>query len=198
MSITGENRRKIGRVILDWRGHVRPFEDTAYWSKRFAPFEDVFARTRPTAAVKLYRNERTDIDNQYGKRFTSWSWSPQQVEGFGWGQRRMVMTYARPQDILVDVAAFGPTIDRDHLGEVILRPGRYKIVPWRWSMSVADEPTHPVGEALALRYQEHREGGADDLVVDLRRIVVEHLGKKYAEVPDEFLIEAARTEWEKR
>lgn len=125
--LSGDDRARAARVISDWRQHVRPFEDTAYWSKRFGPFEDVFAKTRARGPVTLYRNERTDVDNGYEQRFTSWSRRPEIVERFGWGERRMVWVTVRPEAVLVDVSAFGKKIDRDGMQEVILRPGKYKI-----------------------------------------------------------------------
>jgi hypothetical protein len=129
--ITPKMRQRVRRVLKDWQRHARPFEDTAYWSKRFLPFADVFAHTLPARPMQLFRNERTDIDNRYTDRFTSWSRRPDAVEGFGWGQRRMVTAVFKPEDILVDFINLD--LDTEGFEEVIVRPGRYSITPWlRW------------------------------------------------------------------
>jgi hypothetical protein len=122
-------RRRVRGVLTDWRQHKRPFEDTDYWIRRFAPFEDVFAHTRGSRPLELWRNERTDINNRYTDRFTSWSSRDQDVEGFGWGQRRMVTAWFKPSDILVDFHNLGH--DPEAMREVIVWPGNYDIIPWR-------------------------------------------------------------------
>lgn len=127
--ITLPMRQRVRRVLKDWQQHARPFEDTAYWAKRFLPFADVFAHTLPTYPVELYRAERTDIDNRYAARFTSWSRRPDRVEGFGWGQRRLVTAVFAPADILVDFVNLD--LDTEGFQEVIVRPGHYNIIPWR-------------------------------------------------------------------
>lgn len=125
--LDGKDIKRAARTISDWRGHQRPFEDTAYWSKRFSAIEDVCEKTRPNGHIVLWRNERTDIDNLYEKRFTSWSKRPELVERFGWGERRLVWVRVRPDAVMCDVTAFGPNVDRDLLEEVILKPGNYHI-----------------------------------------------------------------------
>jgi hypothetical protein len=127
--ITPAMRQRVRRVLKDWQQHARPFEDTTYWAKRFLPFVDVFAHTLPTRPLELFRAERTDIDNRYADRFTSWSRRPDNVEGFGWGQRRMVTAVFQPEDILVDFVNLD--LDTEGFQEVIVRPGHYNIIPWR-------------------------------------------------------------------
>lgn len=128
--ITGRDKMTISRVINDWRNHLKPFEDTEYWSKRFAPFEHIWEKTRPSQPMLVYRNERTDIDNNYETRFTSWSDNPDSIHNFGWGKRRMVWAYLRPEHILCQLTHFGPNIDGDQMREVIVRPGKYDILPF--------------------------------------------------------------------
>jgi hypothetical protein len=131
--ITPKMRSRVRGVLRDWQWHKKPFEDTPYWSKRFAPYEEVFAHTRPPHPVTLYRSERTDIDNRYGDRFTSWSRVPSAVENFGWGSRRMVEATFQPEDILVDF--LNVDLDSEGMQEVIVRPGKYDVKPWdKWAM----------------------------------------------------------------
>jgi len=125
--IEPKDKIKIAKVIADWRQHKQDFENTKYWSERFAPFLEIFQKTIPEKPIYIYRNERTDIDNKYEERYTSWSTDYRSVEGFGWGKRRMVWAYIRPEHILVCLQAFGSKIDRDNLNEVILKPGKYDI-----------------------------------------------------------------------
>ncbi len=127
--ITPAMRKRVRSVLTDWRQHLRPFEDTKYWAKRFAPFEAIFAHTRGTRPQELWRNERTDIDNQYANRFTSWSLNYRDVEGFGWGSRRMVTGWFEPNDVLVNFHSLG--YDPEAMAEVIVWPGIYDIIPWR-------------------------------------------------------------------
>jgi len=127
--ITPKMRQRVRRVLKDWQQHARPFEDTTYWARRFLPFADVFAHTLPARPIQLWRAERTDIDNRYAERFTSWSRDPRNVEGFGWGQRRMVTAVFEPADILVDFVNLD--LDTEGFQEVIVRPGRHQIIPWR-------------------------------------------------------------------
>ena len=154
-TITPEMRRRVERVIRDWRQHARPFEDTAYWSKRFLPYDDVFQRTVGTTSRRLYRSERTDIDNQYENRFTSWAHREGDVHGFGWGSRRTVTAMFRPEDILVDFVNLGN--DKEAMGEVIVRPGRYAIEDYRsWYRQLLDReramrenpPSSPIKAAI--------------------------------------------------
>jgi len=125
--ITAKDKQQAAKVIYDWRNHKKDFEDTAYWTERFEKAEKAFAKTRPTKPIVLYRNERTDIDNKYEHRFTSWSRRPELVERFGWGERRMVWTTVLPESVVVQVSHFGHNIDRDNMEEVIIRPGKYNI-----------------------------------------------------------------------
>jgi len=127
--ITPAMRKRVGRVLRDWRQHHRPFEDTEYWAARFLPFDDVFAHTRGTQPVRLWRSERTDIDNRYTTRFTSWARSAAAIHSFGWGTRRMVTAVFEPDDILVDFVNLD--LDPEQMQEVIVRPGDYQIWPWR-------------------------------------------------------------------
>lgn len=123
------DKQRVGRVIRDWQQHVKPFEDTEYWSKRFAPHEEVFARNKPKGTVQLWRSERTDINNQYDKRHTSWSTNPNNINNFGWGTRRMVTGYFKPEHILASLPHLG--LDTEGLGEVIVRPGNHQVIPWK-------------------------------------------------------------------
>jgi len=123
------DKQKVGRVIRDWQRHVKPFEDVEYWSKRFTPHEEVFARNKPKGTVQLWRSERTDIDNQYDKRHTSWSTNPNDINNFGWGTRRMVTGYFKPEHILASLPHLG--LDTEGLGEVIIRPGNHQVIPWK-------------------------------------------------------------------
>ena len=124
-----DDKRKIRTVLRDWQHHKQDFFNSTYWNRRFAPFEEVFARYKSRRPVQLFRSERTDIDNNYTMRYSSWSKSTNCIHDFGWGERRMVTSVFNPQDILVDFEMIG--LDTEHTKEVIMRPGNYDVKQYR-------------------------------------------------------------------
>jgi len=161
------DKQKVGRVIRDWQQHVKPFEDVEYWSKRFAPHEEVFARNKPKGTIQLWRSERTDIDNQYDKRHTSWSINPNDINNFGWGTRRMVTGYFKPEHILASLPHLG--LDTEGLGEVIVRPGNHQVIPWKLAFdrqgafNIHEEPER--AKASGLLKEEPIEKGLGAMVL---------------------------------
>jgi hypothetical protein len=144
-SLTGRDTQRVERLVRDWQKHHHDLRDTPYWQRRFDAVEDVLAKTRPTRPVQLFRSEPTNEPDQYRTRFTAWSPSYDDVHGFGWGDRRTVSAIFRPEHVVIDIGRF-PGLDRRDLGvgEVIVRPGDYKVVPWKPGDKKPARPDAPV------------------------------------------------------
>lgn len=144
-SLMGRDTQRVERLVRDWQKHHHDLRDTPYWQRRFDAVEDVLAKTRPTRPVQLFRSEPTNEPDQYRTRFTAWSPSYDDVHGFGWGDRRTVSAIFRPEHVVIDIGRF-PGLDRRDLGvgEVIVRPGEYKIVPWKPGDEKPVRPDAPV------------------------------------------------------
>jgi hypothetical protein len=153
--LTGRDTQRVERLVRDWQKHHHDLRDTSYWQRRFDAVEDVLAKTRPTRPIQLFRSEPTNDPDQYRTRFTAWSPSYDGIHGFGWGDRRTVSAIFRPEHIVLDVGRF-PSLDRRDLGvnEVIVRPGDYKVVPWKPGDKKPARPDAPVqGTEPELREQ---------------------------------------------
>lgn len=127
--IMKNDRARAIKVIKDWQQHKEDFFNKSYWEKRFAPFNEIFEKYKPKVPVQLFRNERTDIDNKYDQRYSSWSLRENVIEKFGWGERRMVTSIFRPADILVSLVHLN--LDDEQMSEVIVKPGIYDIKPYK-------------------------------------------------------------------
>lgn len=123
------DRKRARKVIQDWQHHKQDFFNTQYWQKRFAPFEEMFSKYKPSRPVELFRSERTDINNKYEDRYSSWSWKHEEVENFGWKDRRLVVCTFNPADILVSLPHIG--LDSEAFQEVIVKPGNYHVRPFK-------------------------------------------------------------------
>lgn len=147
--------QRVARLVRDWQRHQHDLRDTAYWQKRFNALEDVLAKTRPSGVVQLFRSEPTNDPEQYRTRFTAWSPSYDAIVGFGWGERRMVSAFFRPESIVVDVGRFSSLDQKDlGVGEVIVRPGNYEVVSWKPGSAPPPRPDAPIhSDETTLRAQ---------------------------------------------
>lgn len=127
--LTAQDKRRATPIIKKWLGalYTETFVD---WAKSFAKIEDVSWKTRPPKPVVIYRCPRTGGETGEYDRWTAWSYD--QNISFGYGGRchgRRIMAMVHPDDIEIVLPAFGDKIYPEGMSEVVLRPGRYIVVP---------------------------------------------------------------------
>ncbi len=147
--ITPAERKRVSRIVWAWvgggPGNAKP---TSYWDKGFASVEGIFVKTRPKHNIQLYRSEGVGTpDEFYQTRFTSWSTDLREVEGFCGSpdtKCRVVSAIFSPDEIVVVIQGLGGSFDVGNMCEVIVRPGHYHMVPWKYD-------SKPLPERLAQR-----------------------------------------------
>lgn len=141
---TGADRRRVAPIVRRW---LRSFyERDVDWGPLFRPYEEIFRKTRPVRPVVIYRcptQEGAPPEDGVYDRWTSWSYDPMINFGRGHCLRNRIKARVHPDDIEVVLPAFGENVYPEGMAEVILRPGRYIVVPAATGM----EPDPPLSQA---------------------------------------------------
>jgi hypothetical protein len=125
--LTAKDKKRAGPVIQKWLDALFD-EGDIRWEPLFAKIEDVSRKTRPPGLVTIYRCPRTAGETGEYDRWTSWSYDHDISFGLESCHGRRIMARVWPNDIEVVPAAFGDEYD-EGMSEVILRPGKYIVVP---------------------------------------------------------------------
>lgn len=125
--ITGADRRRAAPIIRKW---LQSFYYTDVdWGRYFPKYEEIFSKTRPRRPITIYRCPRAPGETGEYDRWTSWSLDNSINFGIGSCWKNRIQAAVYPDDIEVILPAFGGKIYSEGMSEVILRPGKYIIVP---------------------------------------------------------------------